>query len=182
VEVDVILVILLVAAFLLGVLRGAVRQLIIIGAWVVVFVVSVYLRPLVGDFIAGNLPGYTREYVDMLAFASTFVVLFALVVVIIELRGATVHLTRRVAVDEILGGLLALGWTLLAIATIAIALDSYYAVDHPPGEEELEIIRAIRSAFERSGIIRAMHESLIPGLVAIFGPLLPPDIRAIYAR
>ena len=98
-EVDVALLILLAAAFLLGVLRGAVRQLIVIGAWLVTFVVAAYLRPTVGDWIASNAPEYSRAHVEMLAFAASFL---------------------------------------------------------------------------------AMHDSLIPGLMALLGPVLPLDIRAGY--
>jgi uncharacterized membrane protein required for colicin V production len=180
VEVDVVLVVLLAAGFLLGVLRGAVRQLIVLGAWLVVFFLSIYLRPIVGDWIASNRPDLSREYVDMLAFLVTFLVLFTIAVVVIEVTGTTIHLTQRVAVDEILGGFLALGATLLAIATVAIALDTYYAGVPQPGAADMEFVRELHLAFERSAIIRQMHEALIPGLIAITGPLLPQDIRAVY--
>ncbi len=83
--------------------------------------------------------------------------------------------------DEILGGFLALGATLLAIATVAIALDTYYAGTPQPGAAEIQFVRELHLAFERSAIIRQMHEALIPGLIAILGPLLPQDIRAVYA-
>lgn len=179
-EVDVVLVVLLAAGFLLGVLRGAVRQLIALGAWVVAFIIASYLRPLVGDWIASNAGQYSREYVDMLAFLGSFLVLFALAVVVIEIGGSTIHLTRRVAVDEILGGLLALGATLLAIAAVVIALDSYYAASPPGGAAELGMVHELHSALARSTIVSSMHDSLIPGLMALLGPLLPANIPAVY--
>jgi uncharacterized membrane protein required for colicin V production len=181
VAVDVLLVILLVGGFLLGAVRGAVRQLIIVGAWIIVFVASAYLRPLIGDWVAANSPQLSREYVEMVAFIGTFLLLFSLVVILVEVRGATVHLSQRVGVDEILGGILALGWTLLAIATVAIGLDTYYAVSHTPGAEEMTIVRSLHEAFERSSIVAAMHDSLIPGLMATVGLLLPAELRAVYA-
>ena len=79
----------------------------------------------------GNVPQFSREYIDMLALLSTFVIVFTLVVVLVELRGTTVHLSKRAWVDEILGGLLGLGWMLLAVATVAIALDSFYLLVGP---------------------------------------------------
>jgi uncharacterized membrane protein required for colicin V production len=181
VEADLVLGALLVIGILLGVFRGAVRQLIIVGAWIVVFIASIYFRQVVGDFIVGNLPEYTREYIDMLAFLSTFVIVFTLVVIIVELRGATVHLSKRPAVDEILGALLGLGWMLLAIASVIIALDSFYLLDSSAGADEIPIIQEIHLAFERSAIVTALRDSLIPGLIAILGFLLPGEIRALYA-
>jgi uncharacterized membrane protein required for colicin V production len=59
VEADLLIGALLVLGVLLGVFRGALRQLIIVGAWVVVFMASVYLRQTVGDFILGNVPQST---------------------------------------------------------------------------------------------------------------------------
>ena len=53
-EVDIALILLLAAGFLLGVARGGVRQLIVLGAWLLTFILSAHLvRPL-GDWIAGN--------------------------------------------------------------------------------------------------------------------------------
>lgn len=179
-EVDVALLILLAAGFLLGVLRGAVRQLIVIGAWLVTFIVAAYLRPVVGDWIASNAAEYSREHVEMLAFAGLFLVLFTLAVLVIEIGGSTIQLTQRVAVDEVLGGFLALGATILLIGTLAIIFDTYYAANPSLANSELEIARQLNAAFDRSAIIRAMHDSLIPGLMALLGPVLPPDIRAVY--
>jgi uncharacterized membrane protein required for colicin V production len=181
VEVDVVLVVFLAAAFLLGVLRGAVRQLIVLGAWIVIFLVSAYLRPLVGDWIASNRVDLSREYVDMVAWLISFLVLFTLAVAIIEIGGSTIHLTQRVAIDEVLGGFLCLGAALLTVASVAIILDSYYGGNPPVGAPEIDIVRELHSALARSAIIGQMHESLIPGLVALLGPLLPQDIRAVYA-
>jgi len=181
VEVDVVLVVFFAAAFLLGVLRGAVRQLIVLGAWLVIFLISVYLRPIVGDWIASNRPEFSREYVDMLAWLVTFLVLFLLAVLVIEIGGSTIHLTQRVAVDEVLGGFLALGVAILVMASVVIILDSYYGSTPPPGAADVAIVREVHEAFQRSAIIQQMHQSLIPGLVAILGPLLPQNVRAVYA-
>lgn len=179
-EVDVVLLVLLAAGFLLGILRGALRQLIVIGAFLVTFVAAAYLRTVVGDWILANAHDYSRDYADMLAFMGTFLVLFALAVLVIEVGGKTIHLSQRVAVDEILGGFLMLGATLLAIAGLVIALDSYYAVNPVIGASELDMVRELHAALGRSAIVRFMHDALIPGLMAVLGPVLPADIRAVY--
>ncbi len=179
-EVDVAIVVLLVAGFLLGYLRGAIRQLIVVGAWLVTFVASAYLREPVGDWIAANATEYSREHVEMLAFAVVFLVLFTLAVLVIEIGGSTVHLTPRVAVDEVIGGVLALGATLLMIAALVIVLDTYYLANPPAGVPEFDFVSHLSLAFDRSTIVGFLHDSLIPGLISLLGPLLPADIRAVY--
>ena len=179
VEVDVVLIVVLVTGFLLGYVRGALRQLIVLGAFFVAFLIAPYLRSPVGDWIMANTHEYTREYVDMLAFLASFLVLFLLALIVIEIGGKTVHLSQRPAVDELLGGFLMLGATLLSIAAVVIALDSYY-LNPVFGGAELPIVSSIQSALDKSSIVDAMHNALIPGLIAILGPLLPEDIHHLY--
>ena len=181
VEADIAIVILLTAGFVLGVVRGSVRQLIVLGAWLVAFLIAPYLRPLVGDWILANTHEYSREYVDMLAFFASFVVLFLLALVVIEIGGHTIQLSQRAGVDEIMGGFLMMGAALLFVAAVVIALDSYY-VNPVVGAAEQPIIHDIQNALERSAIVDAMHNALIPGLIAILGPLLPSDIRTLYVQ
>ncbi len=179
VEADIAIILLLAGGFILGVVRGAVRQLIVLGAWLVAFLLAPYLRPLVGDWITANTTEYSREYVDMMAFLASFIVLFALAVIVIQIGGATIQLSQRAGVDEILGGFLMMGAALLAVAAVVIAIDSYY-VNPILGGAEQPIIHEIHLALERSAIVDAMHNALIPGLIAILGPLLPADIRTLY--
>ncbi len=177
-EVDILLLIFLALAFLLGVLRGAVRQLIAVGAWLVTFVVAAYLRSAVADWLATQQAQLSREYLEMFGFLIAFVVLFSICLLIIEIGGSTIQLTSRALVDEILGGLLALGVAVLVLGALLIVLDSYYA--HPiPGGTEQELVRGLHLAFQRSAIIDALHRSLVPGLLALLGPLLPTQIREL---
>jgi uncharacterized membrane protein required for colicin V production len=169
------------AAFLIGVLRGSVRQLIALGAWLVALIVAAYVREPVGDWISGQARQFSREYVDMLAFGLAFVVLLTLAVIIIEIGGSRVHLTHRVAVDDMLGGFLALGVAVLALGAFMIILDSYYAADPPTGATQLGLVHDVRVALDSSGIANSLRGSLIRGLVALLGPLLPADVRAVYA-
>ncbi len=160
---DLAIVFLLLAGFLLGVARGAVRQLIVLGAWLVAFLLAAWLRPVVGDFIASNVSGWSRQHTDMLGFLAAFLLLFGLAVVVIEVGGKTVQLTKRVVVDQVLGGFLALGATLLAIASVLIILDTFYGLGPSPDAPQFQMVRELHSAFQQSGIVRALHDSLIPG-------------------
>jgi membrane protein required for colicin V production len=178
VEVDIALVLLLAGGFLLGLFRGAVRQLIGVGAWLVTFIVAAYLHTAIGDWIAQQPNGYSRDYVDMLGFLAAFIVLFGVAMLIIEIGGSTIHLTSRIVVDEILGGLLGLGLTILTLGSVIIILDTYYAANPPIGAAELDLVRGLHQGLERSAIAQALHDSLVPGLLALLGPLLPAEIRS----
>ena len=180
-EFDLALIALFVGAFVLGYVRGGIRQLIALGAWLVAFVVAAYLRGPVGDWIAGQAPQFARDHVEMLGFLLVFLVLFTLAIIVIEVRGSTVHLTQRVVVDQFVGGFLALGVAVLAVGAVIIILDTYYQPGPPALAVELDLVRGVAAGLERSAIGRALSGSLVPGLMALLGPLLPGDIRAVYA-
>ena len=180
-EVDLVLIVLFAGAFAMGYVRGGVRQLIALGAWLVAFVVAAFLRSPVGDWIAGQAPQFSREHVEMLAYLLVFVVLFGVALVVIEVGGRTVHLTERVIVDRFVGGLLALGLAVLAVGSVVIILDTYYAMTPSRQAAELDIVRSLSDGLGRSAIINSLNTSLVPGLIALFGPLLPADVRAVYA-
>ena len=42
-----------------------------------------------------------------------------------------------------------------------------------------ELLPGIETELEHSAITSALHTSLIPGLIAVTGPLLPADVRAL---
>ncbi|MGI8928184.1 MAG: hypothetical protein ACR2H0_01780 [Candidatus Limnocylindrales bacterium] len=65
--------------------------------------------------------------------------------------------------------------------TSVLALDSYYALSRQAGAVEVDLVNQLNAAFDRSAIIGFLHDSLVPGLMALLGPLLPADIRAVYA-
>lgn len=180
-EADLTLSLILVAGFLLGLFRGPVRQLLALGVVLVSFVIAVYLRPPVGDWIATQALDYSREYNEMLGFGLAFVVLVGVGVFVVQLIGATTHLTRRVTLDAILAGLLGLGLVVLTLACFMIVLDSYYATEPSGGGSQLGFVRELNIALGNSAIARAVHENVVPILLTVFGPILPPDLRALAA-
>jgi len=174
---DIAIVLFLVGAVLLGVFRGALRQLVALGAWLLAFVLSAQLRSAVADWLIAQEPDFSNQYAQMLGFALAFVVLFGIALVVIEVGGRTIDLTSRPAVDEVLGGVLMLGVALLALAALLIALSTYYAAEPRGVTAEVSFVRELNDALEESTIARALRDSLIPGVQALLGPLLPADVR-----
>lgn len=174
--VDIALVLLFLGALLIGILRGALRQLMTLGAWLVALVVAAYMREPVGDWIAAQTD-YSREYVEMLGFGLAFIVLFALAVIVIQIGGRTVELIERPGFDEMLGGVLGLAWAVMAITSLLIVLDTYYA-NPVRGSSELALVQDLNVELRDSSIGAALQRSAVPGLGSVLGPLLPAEVRA----
>ncbi len=174
--VDFALVVVFVAAFLIGYLRGALRQLITLGAWLVAFLLAAYLRQPIADWLETQT-NYSREYLDMLGFAAAFLGLFLLATVVIQVGGRTVDLIARPKLDELLGGVLAVAWAVMFVTSLMIVLGSYYA-NAPVASTELGVMRDLNTALRESTIGDALHRSAVPGLLSILGPIIPADIRA----
>ena len=174
---DLVLFVLLVGAFMLGVLRGSVRQLLALGGWLVTFVVAAYVRAPVAEWVMGQFPNVTEEHAQMAAFVLAFVVLFGVALVVIQATGIKVQLTMRPYVDEVIGGAVMLVVALLAIASVLIALDTYY-VGAVPGEPEIGVANIIHDALQLSAIAHFLRESVNPILLGLLSPLLPADVRA----
>lgn len=174
---DLALFIIFTAALLVGVLRGGLRQLLAFGAWLVTFLLAAQMRSPFSEWIIGQAPQYSDAYAQMLAFLLVFLVLFGVALVLIEALGATIHLSRRPFVEELLGGLLLLGVAMLAVTSVLIILDTYYA-NPVPGAPEQNLVNAMHDALQQSAIASFLRESVAPVVLALLGPLLPADVRA----
>jgi uncharacterized membrane protein required for colicin V production len=174
---DVAIIVALVAAVLLGVFRGALRQFLCLGAWLVAFLFAVYLRPPIVDWLIGQEPDFSRSYANMVAFVAAYAVLFTLAVLVIEIGGRTVQLTSRPLVDEMVGGVTMLLVGVLAIAGLQIALDSWFTLPDNEPTAEVEQLRALNVELQRSTIANALRDTLEPGIKTLLGPLLPADVH-----
>lgn len=178
-EVDLVLVVLLAGGFLLGFLRGVMRQLIALAAWVVCFIVAAQLQRPMADWMVEQEPQFSLQYVDMLAFGAVFLVLFGGALVVIEVVGKVSDLTTHPALDEVLGGLLAVGVVLLTIASLIVILNTYYGLESPGPTAQIGILADAHDLLERSAICGWLTDSLIPGLGSLFGLVLPEGVRQV---
>jgi hypothetical protein len=161
---------------MLGVLRGSLRQLVALGGWLVTFIIAAYVRAPVADWVKGQFPSVTEEHAQMAAFVLAFVVLFGIALIAIEGTGTRVQLTMRPYVDELVGGAVMLLVAVLAVASLILALDSYYA-GAVPGEPQIGLANSLHDGLQVSGIARFLRESVNPILLGLLGPLLPADVR-----
>ena len=174
---DVAIVLFLVGCALVGFLRGALRQALALGAWLVAFVVAAQGRDFVADWLRGQEPDFSVEYAHMLGFLISFVVILLAALAFIELSGRTFTLSNRPVLEEAFSAGLMLAFGLLALTGVLIALGSYYSVPNPAFTAEVDQLRALNTALSDSTIVHVLRDTLVPWVQALLGPLLPPDVR-----
>jgi membrane protein required for colicin V production len=179
---DVAIVLFLVGCVLIGFFRGALRQLIALGAWLVAFVVAAQGRNFLGDYLRAQEPDFSVQYAQMLSFLVTFAILFLAALAIIELSGRTITLSTRPVVEEVIGGGTMLFVGVLALTAVLIALGTFYGlVDFRPRpgpfSTEVDLVRQLNAALADSKIVAVLRDTLVPAVQSLLGPLLPPDVR-----
>lgn len=176
---DVAIALFLVGCLLIGVFRGALRQLIALGAWLVALVVAAQGRGFLSDWLRAQEPDFSPQYANMLGFLIGFAVILVAALAIIELSGGTIRLSSRPIVEEILGGGVMVFVGLLAVTGLLIALGSYYLSEPRGGfTAEVELVSQLAAALNDSKIARGLNDTLMPAIQALLGPLLPADVRS----
>ncbi len=170
-------------AFFVGYTQGVLRQLLGIGIVLVAFIVGAYLRSPVGAWLASNWTWLPVEFAAMIALVASFLALLAVMTLALQVYYPRVLLTSRYGLlDEVAGGVLAVVALLLVVAVLVLAGDSYYhGVGAVPPAGDVGWLRSLYDAFDGSALVHAMRNGLIPGMLALLGPLLPQAVRALPA-
>lgn len=180
---DILFVLLLFAAFVLGFIQGTIRRLLGIASILFSFLVAANLRDPLGHFLATNWTQFPSAYSYMLGFLLVFAaasVAFSLVIQGFYKR--TPLLANSTAVDELLGGVLGVIQAVLIVGCLIVILDSFFRL---PGiakdPNELPMLRDFYNAYTTSATADLFRGTLVPAFIAVFGWLLPSDIRGVYA-
>jgi hypothetical protein len=177
---DVAIILFLVGCLLIGVFRGALSQLMALGAWLVAFVVAAQARAFLGDWLLAQKPDFSPQYANMLGFLIGFAVILVALLAIVELSGRTITISDRPMVEAIVGGGIMLFVGLLAVTGLMIALGTYYWSEPRGGfTAEVDLVSRLFAALSESTIGRALHDTLVPAIQTLLGPLLPPDVRSL---
>jgi membrane protein required for colicin V production len=174
---DVAIVLFLVGCLLVGFFRGALRQVLALGAWLVAFVVAAQGRDFIGDWLRGQEPDFSVQYAQMLGFLIGFAVLLVAALALIELSGRTITVSNRPIFEEVLGGGLLLLVGVLALTGVLIALGTYYAAPDGAFTAEVDQVRHLNAALNDSTIVGVLRDTLVPWIQSLLGSLLPPDVR-----
>jgi uncharacterized membrane protein required for colicin V production len=169
------------AAFIVGVMQGAIRRILGILSIVFAFLVSANLRGPVGDYLADHWQQFPSGYNHLLAFAAIFCVLTVGFSVLIQ--GFYKHTDLSAAhpiLDDIVGGLLGLLQAFIVL-TIAVIILGSYAMPAAPFPNELGQLRWAQDLLiHQSHIAGAIRDNVVPVVVHLLSWLLPSDLVAIF--
>ncbi len=181
-SVDIILVLIIAAAFLVGFLWGIIRSLLMLAGWFVVFVLAAILSVPVGDYLTGQWTSYGPEWNHMAAFAILYIglLIVAMILCWIGIKGAQ-GLSKYRLLDDIVSGSVMAVVAILGIAGVMVVLASAYT--GPAGASILgpDWTRQLYQNLLDSQIGAALDRTLIPFLGSILGPLLPSHISRVMA-
>jgi membrane protein required for colicin V production len=181
---DLFVLLLLIAAFVVGYLQGTVRRLLGIASAVVSLIVAAQLSVPVGDYLAQNWGQFPPGYSRMIAFAVLFAVLLIALAVVTELyyeRGP--FMPRRPLVDPILGGILGVIEGAILIGVLILVLDSYYLTPNlNVSTGEFVFVRDFFNAMDLSRTADTYRGTLSPAFFALLGFFIPEHLRALYPR
>jgi uncharacterized membrane protein required for colicin V production len=175
---DIILLLILAGAFLIGFFWGVMRGLLALAAWVVVFLLSAHLSIPVGDYLARQWINFTSEYSHMLSFLILYALLMivSLVLIHIGVKGSQ-DVSRWPLVDDLLGGALAVALAVLIIGGTIAILQLFYKPD-PLSTASAQWTLELYNGLHTSTIGSQIESGLVPFIGTILGPLLPASIHS----
>jgi uncharacterized membrane protein required for colicin V production len=181
---DLLVLLLLVCAFIVGYLQGTVRRVLGIIAILFCVVLAGQIRGPFGDFLIGNWTQFPADYSRMLGFALVFVFATLAFTILIETYKDRSHIMpRHRYVDPIVGGLLGVFQAGVVIGAGILILDSYFrgtGIDiHPT---EILFVRDFDHAVDVSETAQIYRHDLIPTFFALIGGVFPQDIRQLFPR
>ena len=176
---DLALLLIYAAVFVLGFFQGGTRGLLGLLAWLFAFVIGITVWQPLGQWLSGSWTRYSLVYDQMLAFLIGFTVALvvgAILIVTFTKRGPL--LPRWPLADELLGGVLFLLLAILVTATVMIAFDSAYP-GGLGGREDVPWITSIQEGLQGSVLAGWIDATVVPLILAIFGPLMPDDFERL---
>jgi uncharacterized membrane protein required for colicin V production len=179
---DLLIVLVLFGFFILGFIQGTIRRLLGILATLFSFFLAAQLQAPLGNFLAENWRQFDPAYSAMIGFGTVFVAaMVAFTLVIQAFYTHTPLFPKYSIIDEVLGGVLGVIQGLLLIGATIVILDSFFRIPTiAPRDTELPLLRDIFNAYDYSGTAALFRQTLVPAFFAVFGFLVPEQIKAYF--
>jgi uncharacterized membrane protein required for colicin V production len=171
------------AFFVVGYIQGAIRRALGLAILVVTFLLALNLREPLGSWLAQYWTHLPEQYVYMLAFGGSFLVLYLAASITAQtFYRRTTLFTKASAIDELVGGILGALQAIFLVGTMILILDSYFALTGIPADpDEIDILRSIYDFYDASQIVELYRTSLIPLFFTLFGWIVPDDLAGLYS-
>jgi uncharacterized membrane protein required for colicin V production len=185
---DLVIGLVLFAFFILGFIQGTIRRLLGIAAIILSFIFAANVRGPLGDFLKANWTQFPPDYAVMVGFGTVFVAAVISTTLLMQSYYRKVPLFARFTIiDELLGGALGVVQGALLLGAMIIILDSYFTTaPSKPSANELPALRDIYEAYDPigapiSGTAQLYRQTLVPGFLAVTGPVMPDGLRVIFS-
>ncbi len=169
------------AAFILGFMQGAIRRVLGIAAMVFALFLASNLRDSFGGWLADNWTQFPRAYSLMIGYATLFIVFTAVFSIVIQGFYKRTHIYAQAPiVDEVVGGVLGIVEAVILLGIVIVILDTFPFQSTPPFAGELGLVRSLFQAVDGSSTQAVFRGTLLPAVFALVGGLVPSDVASIY--
>jgi hypothetical protein len=172
---DIVLLLILIGAFIIGFVWGTARSLIFLGGGAVVFLIAAHARPPLSNFLGREWTHLSPVYSDMIAMMVLYGLGLVGLLMLVWFGAKNTGLSQRWPdADRILGGLVGVACAVMIVAGLDATLGLFYG--HTPTVAQLATDDWTAGLYR--GIIEsqtggAIHRSLLPALGSLANPLLP---------
>ena len=183
---DLVILLGLLAMFVLGYAQGVVRRLLGIASILFAIVLGSYLRAPLGAYLADQWTSIDKSYSYMVAFGAVFLATAATLTIGIQIMYRPAPLFQKYPVlDELLGGILGVIQGIIIVVALLLILDPYFTqptVHDTAGAGEFTLLRTLFDFLDDSLTADILRHSVIPAILAVFGFLLPQDVRDAFPK
>ena len=144
------------------------------------FVLSAYLRPILGGLVNGFFPKVPHQYAEMVGYSVAFsvmVIVFNLFSRAILSRVAVQGMARRT--DQVLGVVFGVVEGVVLVSALIVILHTYTDSATLGAFSDLKVLQSIRAAVDDSTIGKLLEDTTVPLVLLLLGPFLPTDIKSI---
>jgi uncharacterized membrane protein required for colicin V production len=168
--------------FVVGYIQGTLRRLLGLAICLVSLLLALNLRDPLGAWLSQYWTQLPKAYVYMLAFLISFLVIYIAGSITVQtFYRRTPLFARATVLDELVGGILGALQALLMVGTLILILDSYFKIANLPSDpDEIAFLRQVFNFYDTSQIAELYRTSLIPLFFALFGWIVPSDLREYY--
>lgn len=179
---DIVLLIVLIGAFIIGFVWGTARSLIFLGGGAIVFLIAAHARPPLSSFLGRQWTNLSPVYSDMIAMLLLYGLGLIGLLLLVWFGAKNTGLSRKAPdVDRLLGGLVAVACAVMIVAGLDATLALFYG--HDPSLTRVggnDWTAGLYRGIIESQTGGAIHRSLVPALGSLANPLLPIGFREAF--
>jgi len=179
---DIVLLIVLVGAFIVGFVWGTARSLLFLGGGALVFLIAAHARTPLSAFLTREWSNLRPSFDDMVAMLILYAIGLAILVAVVGFGGRNMGLSSRAPdLDRLLGGFVAVACVVMIVAGLDASLSLYFGHGGelaPAGSPDWSA--SMYRGITESQIGGAIHRSVLPALGSLAAPLLPIGFREAF--